>query len=148
MLVEINQVRLYQPEAILGSRFDDMKLLANYMKAIVREVGATLEEPDVLEAKGLLIAVGVKPGGRSRAWCDPVGGQISSAALAELERRVADLPAVGVNEGPIAFAVELLLSGQKVEEFPIGPKAWSEAASTANEPLLVPDGIFARIWPD
>ena len=55
---------------------------------------------------------------------------------------------MAVKEGPIAFAVEIRLWGQKPGRFPEMPKAWVEAAKKSKEPLMVPDGLFKVVWPE
>ena len=55
---------------------------------------------------------------------------------------------MAVKEGPIAFAVEIRLWGQRLGRFPEMPKAWVEAAKKSKEPLMVPDGLFKVVWPE
>ena len=99
------------------------------------------------KAKGV-VAVGVKPGKKARVWCEAVDGDIPPETLTELDKKLGDVPPVAVKQGPIAFAVEIKLSGQKPEKFPEMPEAWSEAAKKSKEPLMIPDGLFKVVWPD
>ena len=148
-VVDLNSIRLYLPDAALRQRLGaDASPLAKYIKALQTELTAFWQKADQPKAKGLLVAVGVKPGKKSRVWCDAIEGQIPAEVLAKLEKRLAAVPAVAVKEGPIAFAVEIRLWGQKLGRFPEMPKAWVEAAKKSKEPLMVPDGLFKVVWPE
>jgi len=144
-VVELNSVRLYLPDEDMRERAGDATPLANYVKALQKEATAFWEKAPRPEAKGVLVAVGVKPGKKARVWCDPVDGAIPVATLAQLERKLGEVPAVAVKRGPIAFALEINLRGQKPKEFPGAPKAWAEAAKKANKPLTIPDDLFQII---
>ena len=148
-VVELNSIRLYLPDAALRQRLgDDVSPLVKYVKAIELETVMFWQKAEQPKAKGLLIAVGVKPDKKVKVWCDPVDGEIPADVLARLEKRLGDLPAVAVNQGPIAFALEVKLWGQKPGKFPEMPQAWIEAAKKSKEPLMVPDGLFKLLWPD
>jgi hypothetical protein len=148
-VVELNSIRLYLPDKALRQRLgDDASPLADYIKALQKEAAAFWEKGEQPMAKGLLIAVGVKPGNKARVWCDAVDGEIPAETLTKLEEKLGGVPAVAVKEGPIAFAIEIKLWGQTPAKFPELPKAWSEAAKKSKEPLMVPDGLFKVIWAD
>lgn len=147
--VELNSVRLYLPDDELRRRLgDDATPLADYIQALVqatREHFAKSPEP---QAKGLLIAVGVKFGKRSRAWCEAVEGKIPPTDLSGLEKALEKVPAIDVKEGPLAFAIELRLGAAKVKQFPVFPMAWSGVSKSSGKPLMIPDDLFKVIWPD
>jgi hypothetical protein len=148
-VVELNSIRLYLPDATLRQRLgDDATPLAGYIKSLQKEGDAFWAKAEQPKAKGLLVAVGVKPGKKARVWCDAVDGEIPAETLARLEKKLAEVPAVAVQQGPIAFAVEIKLWGAKPEKFPEMPKAWVEAAKKSKERLLVPDALFQIVWPD
>jgi hypothetical protein len=148
-LIETNSIRLYLPDDKLRQRIgDDVDPLVNYIKALQKETAAFWEKADQPKAKGLLIAVGVKPDGKVKVWCDAVDGDIPTDLLSKLEKRLDEVPAVAVKRGPIAFAIELRLWQQQPVKFPEMPKAWIEAAQGSKEPLLVPDELFKVVWPD
>ena len=147
-VVELNGIRLYLPDDTLRKRLgDDASPLSNYIKSLQKEAEAFWKKTDQPKAKGLFIAVGVKPGKKAKVWCDAIDGEIPADVLAKLEKRLSEVPAVAVKEGPIAFAVEIHLWGQKPEKFLELPKAWVEAAKKSKDPLMVPDGLFKVIWP-
>ena len=147
--VEINQVRLYQPDAVLKDRVgDDSAPLARYMSGLATTLALSLKKPDHSAPKGLLVVVGVKPGKKSKVWCDAVEGEIPADELAQLEKKLAADPPIAVKDGPIAFAIEFRLWHEKPEKFPEAPKAWTAAMKKSERTISVPDGLFKVIWPD
>jgi hypothetical protein len=147
-VVELNSIRLYLPDDKLRQRIGEADPLVTYIKAIQKEAETFWAKADQPKAKGLLIVVGVKPDKKAKVWCEAVDGEIPADTLTKLEKQLSEIAPVTVKDGPIAFAVEVKLSGQKPEKFPEMPKAWAEAAKKSKEPLLVPDGLFKVIWPD
>jgi hypothetical protein len=140
---------LYLPDSELHRRLgDDATPLADYIKVLVSTTTEFLKKSAEPEAKGLLIAVGIKPGKRSRIWCDAVNGKIPPGTLAELEKVLSEVPAIDVREGPMAFAIEIRLGTRAVKEFPMFPAAWSEAIKKSGDQFTIPDGLFKIIWPD
>jgi len=147
--VELSSVRLYLPDSELHRRLgDDATPLADYIKVLVSTTTEFWKKSAEPEAKGLLIAVGIKPGKRSRIWCDAVNGKIPPGTLAELEKVLSEVPAIDVREGPMAFAIEIRLGTRAVKEFPMFPAAWSEAIKKSGDQFTIPDGLFKIIWPD
>jgi hypothetical protein len=148
-VVDLNSVRLYLPDETLRQRLgDNVSPLGEYIKLLQKETAAFCDKAEKPKAKGLLITVGVKPGKKARVWCDAVDGEVPAETLAQLEKKLEEVAPVAIKHGPIAFAVEIKLWGQKPEKFPEMPKAWKEAAKKSKEPLLIPDGLFKAIWPD
>jgi hypothetical protein len=149
MVVELNSVRLYLPDADLRERLgDDVSPLAAYIKVVEKETATFLGNAKQPNAKGLLIAVGVKPGKKAKVWCDAVDGQIPADTITSLQLKLSKLPTLAVKHGSIAFAIEMKLWGQKPDKFPEMPRAWREAAQKSKEPLLIPDGLFKILWPE
>src|SRR5262245_40593545 len=73
----LNSVLLYLPDDALRQRLgDDVSPLALYIKSLQKETATFLEKVGRPKAKGLLVAVGVKPGRMARVWCDAVDGEI------------------------------------------------------------------------
>lgn len=147
-VVELNTVRLYLPDDILRQRLSNATILADYIKSLQNSVTAFWKNAEDVKAKGLLLAVGVSPERKARVWCDAVDGEISNEVLARLEKELGDVPPVAVKNGPIAFALELNLWGQKPQNFPETPKAWANAAQKAGRALGIPDELFTVVWPD
>jgi hypothetical protein len=148
-VVDLNSIRLYLPNDALKQRLGgDASPLADYIKSLQKETAAFWNKTEKPKAKGLFVAVGVKPGKKARVWCEAVDGEIPAETLTELDKKLAEVPPVAVKQGPIAFAVEIKLWGQKPEKFPKMPKAWSEAAKKSEKPLMIPDGLFKVVWPD
>jgi hypothetical protein len=148
--VELSQLRLYVPNAEMPKRVgDDVKPLVNYIKALEKAAADGLAGEKLPRAKGLLIAVGIKPGKKSRVWCESVEGEIPDPILRKLEKELAKVEAIPVKNGAMAFGMEVRLNGQRVRRFPEFPAAWREAARRSGTKLLVPpDELFKVIWPD
>lgn len=147
-MVEVKGIRLYLPEAEMQRRLDtSIEAFAQYIQALEKETTAHTEASGAPEAKGLLIAVGVKPGNKSRVWCEAVDGQIPPDILQKLESRLSAVPAIELKSGPVAFAIEIQFAGQKVEKFPVAPKVWLDASKN-NRALTIPDNLFKAIWPE
>ncbi len=148
--VELSQLRLYVPNPEMPKRVgNDVKPLVSYIKALEKAAADCLAGEKLPKAKGLLIAVGVKPGKKARVWCEGVEGEIPAPVLRKLERELAKVEAIPVKGGPVAFGMEVRLNGQRVGRFPEFPAAWLEAARRSGTKLLVPpDELFKVIWPD
>jgi hypothetical protein len=141
-------VRLFQPNPILVARIGDSAApLAEYIKALDARNTTFWKSAVSARPKGLLIAVGVKPGKVARVWCEPVEGTVPKDTLARLEEALASVPPLEVKGGPLAFALEVTLAEPGPRAFPELPLAWQKVSTEARSPLLVPDGIFAVLWP-
>ena len=148
-VVDLNAVRLYQPDNELRGRLgDDTLPLSNFIKAIQTAASDYLTANPQQDAHGLLIAVGVKPLKKSRIWCEAVAGSIPADLLRDLELHLGKIEAIEVHHAPIAFAIELRLWGKEVDKFPVIPEAWIETAKQARRGLEVPDELFNILWPD
>src|SRR3954462_696517 len=81
-VVKINTIRLYNTDEKLKDRIgDDVEPLAKYIEALKREAGTFWSGAKRPGTKGLLVAVGVRPDGKSRVWCDAVGGDVPAETL-------------------------------------------------------------------
>jgi hypothetical protein len=149
-VIALHQLRLYVPNAELTRRIgEDVKPLVAYIKALEKTASKCLEKEELSEARGLLIAVGIKPGKKTRVWCQSVDGEVPDKVLRKLEKELAKVETIEVKKGAVAFGMEVTLRGQKVKKFPEFPTAWLEAAKRSGTRLLVPpDDLFKVIWPD
>lgn len=145
-------IRLYQPDKELRNRIgDDVIPLSNYIHALEKIAISILEKITPQEAGGLLIAVGIKPGKRSRVWCEAISGSFASEHLEKLENDLTKITPIEVKHGSIAFALEAILWNKKVDKFPIIPKVWEEAIKKLKPEMTkmtIPDDLFKIIWPD
>jgi hypothetical protein len=108
-----------------------------------------LEKEDLPRARGLLIAVGIKPDKKARVWCQSVDGEVPDKVLRKLAKELAKVETIEVKKGAVAFGMEVTVRGHKVKKFPEFPTAWLEAARRSGTRLLVPpDDLFKEIWPD
>jgi tetratricopeptide (TPR) repeat protein len=144
-----NRLRLYVPTPELPKRIgEDVEPLANYIKALDEPIQQWLEK-EKPKANGLLIAVGIKAGKKSRAWCQAVEGDVPAAALQRLEKELGKVATIDLKKGPVAFGLEVVIGGRKVEKFPAFPAVWLEALKKSKVEVIVPpDELFKLIWPD
>jgi len=147
---KINQIRLYIPTPMLEERIgNDVKPLANYIKALEKGTAEFMAKEKQPKAKGVLIAVGIKSKTKTRIWCEAVDGDVPDGLLHKLEKELAKVEAVDPKKAPIAFAIEINLFGQKAEKFPEFPKVWFESRDKDKPTKVVPpDDLFKSIWPD
>jgi hypothetical protein len=145
-------IRLYQPEHKLNERTPDgIEEVAAYMQALELAGEQYLSRLGRdFGSMGILVAAGVKPGGRTRVWCDQVGGEIPADVWQELVKALESAgqdirPSVA---GRVAFALEWSLGAGPATGFPMGPSAWVEAARSADRSLSVPDELFDAVFPD
>src|SRR5207244_1633853 len=86
-VVDLNSIRLYLPDDALKQRLgDDASPLADYIKSLQKETAAFWDKAEKPKAKGLFVAVGVKPGKKARVWCEAVDGEIPAETLTKLEK--------------------------------------------------------------
>ncbi len=144
---ELNQLRLYVPNPDLPKRIgEDVEPLASYIKSLDEPIQRWLEK-EKPQAKGLLIAVGIKAGKKSRVWCQAVEGDIPAAALERLEKELGKVATIDLKKEPVAFGLEVILGGQKVEKFPEFPALWLDALKQSKVKVIVPpDELFKLIW--
>lgn len=146
---ELNQIRLYVPIPQLEDRFGkNIKPLANYVKSLEKKASEILAKEKKLEAKGILIAVGIKSKKKNRVWCQAVEGEMSVDLVKLLEKELSKLEGVDLVKGPAGFAMEINLFGKKPTKFPEFPDVWIDAAKKDKTIVVPPDDLFKRIWPD
>lgn len=148
---QIQNIDLYQPNAMLVARLgaDGARPLAAYITQIkaglIALFAAAPPQPGVTAA----LVVGVKPGGAVHSWIVAPAGSLPAALAAQIQSAVQAIPPVAVQGGPIAFAVVFNAWGGGAAitdpQHPVPmPPEWTKGAAG---PELVPDGVFARIWP-
>jgi hypothetical protein len=146
---EHKQLRLYVPIPELPKRIgDDVEPLAKYVKSLDGPIQRWVEK-EKPQAKGLLIAIGIKAGKKSRAWCQSVDGEIPAEALRRLEAELGKVPTIDIKKEPVAFGMEVMLRGQRIEKFPEYPTVWLDALKKSKIELIIPpDELFKVIWAD
>lgn len=147
---EINAVRLYVPTPQMEDRFGkDIDPLVKYIKALEKGLGEVMAKEKQPEAKGLLIAIGIKSKKQTRIWCEAVEGDAPAEMMAKLEKELSALEGVDLKKSPAGFAFEVKLFGQKPDKYPEFPAAWIEGVKKTESKLLMPpDELFKVIWPD
>ena len=141
-------VRLYVPEDVLALRMPGgSRAFRSYVRELINRANAVSEVAGLGNASGLHVAVGLRPGGRAKAWCDPVGGGMPDGALWVFQDQLGLLQPVPEVTGSVAFALHLLRVGESTADFPDMPEDWYRAAESSRGPLFMPDGLFDLIFP-
>jgi hypothetical protein len=147
---EVKSIDLYQPSGVLVARLGTAAPLAAYIQRIDASLAPIFAAAPPQPGVTLAVVVGVKPNFRSKAWVVAPNGSLPAPMVAQIEAAAEAVPPVRVQGGPIAFAVLIDAWGggpaitDATHPVPI-PQAW--LSSTPSAPEIVPDGIFARIWP-
>jgi hypothetical protein len=138
---------LYQPDEPLRARLGSADELAAYIKRLDAACTAFFVSEKTPER--LDIVVGLKPEKKVRVWFVSSRRNSQDKSLVALRKKLEAIPSCAVHGGPIAFALRCTIAGgggAKAEgEIPM-PKEWRGAAAGKN--VLVPDGVFERIWRD
>ena len=143
---ERDPVFLYQPDAPLRARLSSAQNLAAHiqrLQAVGTAFFASEQTPETLD-----VVVGLKPGKKVKVWFVSSRRNSSDKALMTLRRKLEAVKPCDVHGGPVAFALRWNIAGIKGPDFnghlPI-PKEWRIAG---DKNLIVPDGVFERIWRD
>lgn len=143
-------VVLYQPDEVLKQRVPSVKALGDYIQKL--ESICEGHFGDSAKASNLAIVVAVKPGGRSRFWLVP-SANADPNDLEKLRTKLAAVPPVAVEGGPLAFALNGSIAGgiktaaDQSGKPPI-PKEWVDAMGKTQEAVSVPEGFLKAVWPD
>lgn len=141
---------LYQPDAPLRARLGSTEDLAAYIKridAVCTAFFASEKTPEQLD-----IVIGLKPQKKVRVWFVSSRRSSQDKTLVALRQKLETIAPCEVHTGPIAVALRCTIGGasppkDKEPYEPPMPKEWRNA-SAGKRPVLVPDGIFEKIWRD
>lgn len=136
---------LLMPDDLIGARVDAVALAAQ-TREIVAEVARLYARGEICVAP-MGVFVAVKPNRRVKIWVEGIEGSLSSEDAALIERRASAVTAPEVR-GAVAYVCAFLRKGTNVAGPPPMPQAWKEAARTAGQDLMIPDGMLAVVWPD
>lgn len=146
---KVNSARLYLPDNLMVERMgNNVQPLVNYIKSLEKEIDRFWLTQPPPNAKGVLVAVGIKPGKKARAWCEAVEGTIPAATLRSFEQSLSKVATIDVQKGPIAFALNVELFDKHATKFPIVPKVWMDTGKNPKARGIVPDGPFKVLWAD
>lgn len=143
-----DSIGLAQPQSELTARFGNMTALKDSVQVFVTAAQSALAGADRGDARGLLVAVGLKPGRKVRIWTEALEGTLPEATSKKLDGTLARVLAPEVTGGPVAFVIKGTLWGREVKAYPDLPSAWSSAKDESGTPAKNLDEIFAIIWPD
>lgn len=133
---------LYQPDEPLRARLGSAEDLAAYMKRI--EAACTTFFASETTPERLDIVVGLKPQKKVRVWFVSSRRSSQDKGLITLRKKLEAIAPCAVHGGPIAFALRCSIAGAAPsKEIPM-PKEWRPN----DGPVIVPDGVFERIWRD
>lgn len=148
---QMRSVVLYQPNAMLVARLGPggPMQLANYIGRINAGLSGVFAKAAVQPGLTAALVVGVKPGGAVRSWIVARPDTIDPALAAQIQAAAAAATPIAVQNGPLVFAIVFNAWGGGAPitdaQHPVPmPPEWTQGASG---PELVPDGVFARIWP-
>lgn len=144
---KLQQLRLYQPEAVLSAR-TDVNSLARDAKQIQQVFESLAAKEWLPEVTAVLVAVAIRPGQRQRVWVEFIGKDAPGEA-AKLEAKLAKSAAPEV-KGLVAFELEFGREGQSQGQRPTIPEvptAWREVAKKAGRTILIPDEAVDALWP-
>lgn len=146
----LDSLILYVPTTDLEHRLGNDPLpLSNYIKNLEKVVAQCIESEKKPQAKGLLVAVGIKGSKKSRVWCEAVEGHCPPELLRSIEAKLAQEPAISLRRPPVAFGMKIKLWGQTPKQYPEFPKSWVETAERSRSKVLIPpDDLFKVLWPN
>ncbi len=147
--VSLSGLILYQPQQMLAPRLGGQaKPLALYIEQIDKQAAQAVAALPPAPGASIALVVGVKPGFLSRAWVVAQPDALPPGVADQLVAAAETVPPIAVTGGPIVFAIKLNLwgGGPSIPGPAPFPAAWKESLQ-GSEPVLVPDGVFARIWP-
>ena len=135
----------------ISQRIGEIEAFGDYVKTIWRkadEIVAKAKTADV-KAKGLVITVGIKAKSKVRIWCDAVEVEMPSDLLRQLEKELALVEAIDLQQAPVAFALNMKLFNRQPAKFQKFPPSLTEAAKKHGIKVIIPpDDLFKKIWPD
>jgi hypothetical protein len=133
---------LYQPDEPLRARLSSVEELAAYMKrldAVCAAFFASEKTPERLD-----IVVGLKPQKKVKVWFVSSRRSGQDKSLLALRKKLESVSPCSVHGGPIAFALHCTIAGASPSKGIPMPQEWC----SKGEPVIVPDGVFERIWRD
>lgn len=146
--IQFWSLHLYGPYKLLVERVGgDVQVLFNYSKLVNDYANRFWLIQSPPNAKGLSIAVGVRPGKKVRIWCEAVDGSIPATTLRSLEKYLSRIPPIRLQKGPVAFVLLVRLFDKHPASFPEHPRAWR---AVIKKPMIntAPEEIFKVVWPD
>lgn len=142
--MKMAQVVLYSPDYLFQQRLS-VSDLTSYIIGLVAEAGNCVSDAKRSEPASIIIALIIKPHGRSRV---SVISEDDKNYLALFGPRLQNIPVPDVSEGPLAFAIYLDINGGNGNP-PAGlvlPQDWLQAMPEGGAPL--DDTFFNKLLTD
>jgi len=148
----VSNISLYQQDAVLRQRVASVEKFSAFIKrieAVCQTHFAGSSAPETLD-----VVIAMKPGGEFKVWFVSSTRANDDVQWEPLRKKIQELTAPDIKNGPVAFALSATIAGAKKNETdpksfkPPMPKEWAEAAQKAKAPLEIPDDILDVVWPD
>ncbi len=152
---QMKSIVLYQPNQMLVARLgpNGAAGMANYISRINQSLAATFKKLPLEPGVSGAVVIGIKPPGFAReAWVVTGKNHFSQDLILQIKIAAEIVQPMPVYNGPVVFAINFNAwdGGVPVTDakhpLPM-PQEWFAGAAAGSKPALVPDGIFARIWP-
>jgi len=147
--VQLSNVVLYQPNAVLHVRLGNVTSLATYIKSVRTICESSFQTED---AEALDIVIVMKPNGKSRVWF--ISTLLKMPDRSKVKQAIEAVAVPSVKGGPIVFALCYNLNGvarMKTADGTIQPPIpdeWKAKTKDIKGPLVMPDGFIPLVWPD
>lgn len=140
------RVRLLQPDSVVATRVNP-DTFASYLKAVRAEADEYWRSLPGQKARAPFVYVAIKPGMKSRIWCDlPLAPEDDSRATG-LERRLSKIPAPSVQGGLVIVAITPVTPDAPADGMSVVlPRSWSKAL--AGKKATTVEEMVALVWKD
>ena len=151
--VKLGGVILLQPDDILKTRISGAGELAGYLKKVEEAVRDAFKAAEDLKPTTFAVYLAVKPQYKARYWFLSSEYKIPAPVDRDFSDRFQKIRPLAVNMGPIALVLHFTVNGGgkplfSVKETMPLPDEWTAVIKGSKDPVLVPDGILAAIWPE
>ena len=152
---KVEAVVLLNPNPEFQQRASDAKTIASYIKVIEREALASLEQLENENHSAGIIVVAIRPKQQMKLWID-LDGKSKPQVTDDVQERMATKGVPIVVGGPVAFVLQLRLSGKTDPDQPAAaraaasiPEDWRRVLDRKRtQRLKIPDDVLPLVWPD
>lgn len=140
------RVTLLQPDTVVATRVNP-ETFASYLKAVRAAADEYWRSLPGQKPRAPFVYVAIKPGMKSRIWCDlPLAPEGDSRATG-LERRLSKIPAPAVQGGLVIVAITPVTPDAPADGMSVVlPRSWSK--SMAGKKATTVEEMVALVWKD